>query len=91
MRKFFTVLCLALSAMTLVAVVALVFPSFKRYQAMKARYYDVAEESAKAKSELTRLHQELRALEYDPKAVEKIAREKFNYCEENEIVYKFGD
>jgi len=91
MREILPVLFFALLAAILVAAVALVFPAYKKSQTIKLRQEEVKSELKTQKSELLKLKRESNALENDPKAVERVAREKFNYCKDGELVYKFKE
>lgn len=64
------------------------------YQSKKNAERELAEKTAileQIRGELTSLQQEIYNLEHLPAATEKIAREKFNYCGEGEIIYLYTE
>lgn len=60
-----------------------------KYKTMEKRNQEVSVELKSSKDECITLQKKLYALENNSQEVEKIAREKFNYCKPNETVYKF--
>ena len=79
----------ALLAVIAVAAVVLVFPAFHKYNTIKKREIEAKNELKEQKNECFILRKKLDNVENNTTEIEKIAREKFNYCKEDETVYKF--
>ncbi|MCF7790848.1 MAG: septum formation initiator family protein [Victivallales bacterium] len=90
MKKFLQIIFIALLAALAAISVALIFPAFHKYKTMKTRQQEVTEELNKHKNQCIQLRRELHSLENNTKKIEKIAREKFNYCKPKEKIYKFN-
>ena len=89
MKRLLQIIFLALLAALAAVSVALIFPAWHKYKSMQQRKQEVTEELNKHKSDCIQLKKQLHAVENNSTEVEKIAREKFNYCKPNETVYKF--
>ena len=79
----------------LVAVIIIVFsllliwPVHLKYRKMKASVDSLNDALEKKTAECVKLNKEVQELESEPKAVEKVAREKFNMCKEGEVILKY--
>ena len=91
MKKFLQMLFFALLATIAVVSVVLVFPAFYKYCTIKERRQEAKHEFKKQVNECLVLRHKLSNIEKDTTEIEKIAREKFNYCKTGETVYKFKD
>ncbi len=91
MKKLIAMLIIAFIIAIIVAIVAIVIPSYEKNQEMKKRLNDVAIELTKQKNECLTLKQKLNAIKHSTTEIERIAREKFNYCKSNELIYKFNE
>lgn len=89
MKKILRILFIASLAVLAVVSVTLLFPAFHKYKNMEARHYEVKSGLEREKGKALTLKQNLNSLENSSQGIEKIAREKFNYCKDNETVYKF--
>lgn len=63
-------------------------PSFSKYQELKRKESEIAEEIGRLRNNLRRLIQEERLLESDAEYLEKIARENLGRVRPGEVVYK---
>lgn len=74
-----------------VAIVSLVFilPASHRLNQMKSRVAQLEEELAARRREAVEMEQFLRDLRDNPRAVEKVAREKFGLCRPDEVIYLY--
>jgi cell division protein FtsB len=90
MKRFLQMVFFALLAIIAVAAVVLVFPAFHKYSAIKKRQLEAKKELKKQTNECLILRKKLDNIENNDTEIEKISREKFNYCKEGETVYKFN-
>lgn len=89
MRKILRILFIASLAILAVVSVTLLFPALHKYKNMEARHYEVKSDLETERGKALTLKQDLNELANSSFGVEKIAREKFNYCKDDETVYKF--
>lgn len=73
----------------LAVVVTLFIPLFRESQGLRERKYDLEQQIKLLEAENKRLQEEATALSRDPKAVERVAREKMGWAKPNEKVYRF--
>ncbi len=66
--------------------VMLIWPAYRDYRAQESEYYRLKELATEKRDSVNELRRNVSALERDPAAVEKVARERFGLCEEGEIV-----
>ena len=59
-----------------------------QHLALASRKHEIQEKILKEEEEQHRLQEQSKALDNDPKAVEKVAREKYGMAREGETVYK---
>ncbi len=71
----------------LMVAIYLLLPKYKEYNNASKRAESLREENLKKGNVISKLEKENRDLQTSPKAIEKVAREKFKYCKPNEIVY----
>ena len=90
MKRFLQMLFFALLAAVAVSAVVFVFPSFHKYNKIQKRYIQSKKDLKKQTDECIGLRHKLNNIENSTSEIEKIAREKFNYCKEGETVYKFN-
>ena len=57
---------------------------------LESQKSEMLEKVSKAQAEQLRLNQQSRALDGDPKAIERVAREKYGMVREGESVYKIS-
>ena len=80
----FTLLCIVVGSWKF-----LVCPHKSKYEDMKKQAHDVERLLQERKVERARLNKLVYDLDNSPKAVEKVAREKFGLCKVNERFYKY--
>ncbi len=68
-------------------VIYLLIPKYKEYNNASKRAVSLREDNLKKGTIISKFEKENRDLQTSPKAIEKVAREKFKYCKPNEIVY----
>jgi len=90
MKRFLQMVFFALLAVMAVAAVVLVFHAFHKYNTIKNRQLEANKELKKQTNECLLLRKKLNNIENNTTEIEKIAREKFNYCKNGETVYKFN-
>ena len=91
MKRFMQMLFFALLAAVAVTAVVLVFPAFHKYSKIKERREEAKKTLRTQTDECLILRQKLNNLDKSTNEIEKIARQKFNYCKEGETIYKFKD
>ncbi len=64
----------------------LIWPAYRDYRARQEEYYRFKELATDKRDKVNEIRRNVNALEDDPSAVEKVAREKFGLCEEGETV-----
>ncbi len=63
---------------------------YNRYCAAVVEYKDVDSRLVNLDGECKQIRQRINALKNNPKAVERVAREKFGWCREGEEIYSFA-
>lgn len=67
----------------------MLFKSWKDLQKMRDKVSDLESELRKKNNECLELNQNIYDLKNNPNAVEKVAREKFRLCKENEVILTY--
>ncbi len=67
----------------------LFWPAMHRSQEVEAEYNRLREESDRKTAECIELNREVHDLEHSPEAIEKVARERFNFCREGEVILRY--
>ena len=80
-----------LAAFLLVACAAayVLLPAYREYAQTKATQKELQSALLERQMQSDRLRGEIQAVQEDPKAVERVARERFGWCREDERVYHF--
>jgi len=78
-----------IAVIVIIFALLLIWPVHLKYRKMKANVDSRNEALEKKTAECVKLNKEVQELESEPKAVEKIAREKFNMCKEGEVILKY--
>jgi cell division protein FtsB len=80
-----------LAALLLVAGVAgyVLLPAYREYAQTKNEQEQLQSTLLEQQMQSDELRGEIHAIQNDPKAVERVAREKFGWCREDERVYHF--
>jgi len=78
-----------------IAVILLVgvwyLPLIQKNERMRKRIFELDNQIQKHEEVGKQLRASIDALRYDPKAVERLAREKFSYAKPGETVIRFGE
>ncbi len=91
MNKAVNIVIYLLLIIILVISVCMVLPVYKKYRSAQQ---EVAEQNRilnSRRAEYIALREEIHSLEHESSAVEKVAREKFHYSREGEIVYLYTE
>ncbi len=87
MEKFLKLLYFAVFAILIIISFVLIFPAYTNMQKMKSKKDELQKKLEEKQAECLELRQLFSDLESNPKAVEKIAREKFGLCKRDEVIY----
>jgi cell division protein FtsB len=90
-KKTLSVLFYLLVGLVLAASVIFLYPVWRKYLKVQDENLKVKKEYAAKEAECLQLNKEVNDIENEPKAVEKVAREKFGFCKENEVILKYKE
>lgn len=82
---------LALVGALLLAGAVVLLPAHREYREATKDLMEVDEELARQEEQILRIRREINSLKSDPRAIERVAREKFGYCKDGEKIYHFDD
>lgn len=91
MEKALSVALYAMLIVIFLFSIGLVIPVYKRYRQAQQEVADLDRALTRRKSEYLVLRDEVHDLEHKSSAVEKVAREKFRYSRESEVVYLYTE
>ncbi len=91
MKKYQIIIFILVFLTVLVGVAAQVVPVYRKRQQMQIEVAEKKAELERVRGELSVLQMEIDELERKPAATEKVARERFNYCREGEIIYDYAE
>ncbi len=89
MQKLIPYALLIFFAALLGVSLALLLPAYHDMKRMEVRIFELEKKMAQRKAERIELLRLIYSLRHDPKAIEKVAREKFNYAESDEIIFTY--
>ncbi len=90
--KFTQRVCLIAIALLLIAIVASFFlPMLNRQKELRAREAELRQDIQKEAEQLRMLKLKQQKLQEDPRFIEKIAREDWNYAKPGETIFRFVD
>lgn len=89
MQRILTLILYGLISALIVISFVLLLPAYHNLEKMKTRVNELETQLARKKAEYLELRQLLYDLKHNPKAVEKVAREKFGLCKKDEIIYTY--
>lgn len=69
----------------------LIWPVHRKHSIMARKVESLEKEFEAKNAQCASLNKEVKDLESNPKAVEKVAREKFNLCKEGEVILKYKE
>ncbi|HBC86119.1 MAG TPA: hypothetical protein DCZ94_04105 [Lentisphaeria bacterium] len=87
MDKFLKLLYFAVFAILIIISFVLLFPAYTNLKKVKSSNEELKKELEEKQAECLELRQLFNDLESNPKAVEKVAREKFGLCKRDEVIY----
>ena len=91
MEKVLSVALYVLLIVIFVFSASLVVPVYRRYCRAQQEVAELDRALKNRKSECMALREEVHDLEHRSSAVEKVAREKFHYSRESEVVYLYTE
>ena len=68
-----------------------VYPAWDEYGRARSKNLELKQRILDYEAENEHLRAEIHKLQTDPRAIERVAREKFGWCRPNEKIYDFGD
>lgn len=89
MRRLLTILFYVVFATVAIASLTLLLPASRRLNLARERMATLETELAARNREVAEMRQFLHDLKDNPRAVEKVAREKFGLCREGETIYLY--
>ncbi|MFZ2653858.1 MAG: septum formation initiator family protein [Victivallales bacterium] len=87
MDKFLKLVYVAVTAIILIISFVLIIPAYTNLQKKKSDNEDLKKKLDEKQAECLELRQLFSDLDTNPKAVEKVAREKFGLCRRDEVIY----
>ena len=67
----------------------MLFKSWTDLRKMRYRVSDLEDELRNKNNECLELHENIYDLKNNPNAIEKVAREKFKFCKEDEVIFTY--
>ena len=89
MKRLLHMVFVAVLAAIAVVSVVMILPAFHKYQSLRKRNFESQNELNQNKAECIRLRKKLNNLDNHTEQIERIAREKFNFCKKDELIIKF--
>ena len=68
---------------------AVLWPNYLQCQSLRGELAEKEKLAAEQQREIMQLKQEIEGLRKDPRSIERVAREKFGWCRDNEKIYHF--
>lgn len=90
-NKILSVAIYVLLGVILVFSAYLVVPVYKKYRTTQAEVAELNQQLERRRTECLTLREEIHDLEHNSSAIERVAREKFRYSREGEIVYIYTE
>ena len=87
--KFVHALMLLTLLFIVVAGAAVLWPNYLQCQSLRNELSEKEKLAAEQQREIMQLKQEIEGLRKDPRSIERVAREKFGWCRDNEKIYHF--
>jgi cell division protein FtsL len=81
---YFIIILIVISA------AVMVLPVYRQFKIREEKVALLREQTALKTAESMRLHQEVNDLTRDPRAIEKVAREKFGLCGKGELIMEYN-
>ena len=69
--------------------VAVLWPNYLQCQSLQSELSEKEKLAAEQQREIMQLKQEIEGLRKDSRSIERVAREKFGWCRDNEKIYHF--
>lgn len=91
MNKILSAGLYLLLIMVFVFSICLVVPVYRQYRKVQQEVAELNKELDRCQAESLALREEVHALEHQSAAIERVAREKFRYSREGEIVYLYTE
>jgi len=81
---YFVIILIVISA------AIMILPVYRQFKIREEKVSLLHEQTALKTAESMRLHQEINDLTRDPRAIEKVAREKFGLCRKGELIMEYN-
>jgi cell division protein FtsB len=81
---YFIIILIVISA------AVMVLPVYRQFKLREEKVAQLRIQTALKTAESMRLHQEVSDLTRDPRAIEKVAREKFGLCRKGELIMEYN-
>ena len=91
MGKVLTAVIYVLLALVLIVSGFLVIPAHRKYMQTKREVVSLRADLDRVKSEYRTLQQEVHDLQHNASAIEKVAREQYHLCRDDEVIYIYSE
>ncbi|MDD2403430.1 MAG: septum formation initiator family protein [Victivallaceae bacterium] len=89
-KKFILTMIYFILILLFVVAVLLIWPAYRDYRKKQNDVYLLKDQASEKRRIRAELEHDVKALQSQPEAVEKVAREKFGLCEEGETVILYN-
>ena len=91
MGKVLTSLIYLLLGLVLIISGILVLPAYRKYRQTEQEVETLQADLDRVKSEYLTLQQEVHDLQHNASAIEKVAREQYHLCRDDEVIYIYSE
>ena len=91
MEKVLRVVIYVLLVLVLIVSGILVLPAYRKYKRTKQEVVSLQADLDRAREEYLTLQQEVHDLQHNASAIEKVAREQYRLCREDEVIYIYTE
>lgn len=91
MKKFLSAGLYLMLILVFIFSLVLVVPVYRQYRKAQQEVVELNKELDRCRAQSLALREEVHALEHQSAAIERVAREKFRYSREGEIVYLYTE
>ena len=91
MGKLLTGVIYILLVLVLIVSGILVLPAYRKYKQTKQEVVTLQDDLDRVKREYLTLQQEVHDLQHNASAIEKVAREQYHLCRDDEVIYIYSE
>ena len=91
MGKLLTGAIYVLLVLVLIVSGILVLPAYRKYKQTKQEVVTLQDDLDRVKREYLTLQQEVHDLQHNASAIEKVAREQYHLCRDDEVIYIYSE